>query len=199
MKSLFFVSLLALCCNPAKLKTDETKHTGTIDPSAYWEPVGIMPDENCMQVNIGDKVCNFRLEDQNGDVWDLYSHKGDIIVLDISAAWCYPCNVAADSAQALQNSYARDNVQIVTVLVDGYNGGIEPMDDEIQRWVSEHNIDTSPVLKGSREKMLDPAGINGYILNAFPTYFYIDRDLTLYDAHIGFGDDYIRLKIEEKL
>ena len=47
--------------------------------------------------------------------------------------------------------------------------------------------------------MLDPAGINGYILNAFPTYFYIDRDLTLYDAHIGFGDDYIRLKIEEKL
>jgi peroxiredoxin len=199
MKSLFFISLLTLCCNPAELKTEVSKHTGSPDPSENWEPIGIMPTEDCMQVNIGDKVCNFRLEDQNGEVWDLYSHKGDIIVLDISAAWCYPCNVAAASAQALQDSYAKDNVQIVTVLVDGYIGATEPTSDEIQRWTSEHNIQTSPVLRGSREKMLDPSGQNGYILSAFPTYYYIDRDMRLYDAHIGFGDEYVRLKIEEKL
>lgn len=199
MKSLFFVSLLALCCNPAKLKTEESKHTGVIDPSENWDPVGIMPSEDCMQINIGDKVCNFRLEDQNGSVWDLYSHEGDIIVLDISAGWCYPCNVAADSVQALQDSYAKDNVQIVTVLVDGYIGASEPTDDEIQRWTNEHNIQTAPVLKGARENMLDPTGQNGYILSAFPTYYYIDRDMRLYDAHIGFGDEYVRLKIEDKL
>ncbi len=156
MKSLFFISLLTLCCNPAELKTEVSKHTGSPDPSENWEPIGIMPTEDCMQVNIGDKVCNFRLEDQNGEVWDLYSHKGDIIVLDISAAWCYPCNVAAASAQALQDSYAKDNVQIVTVLVDGYIGATEPTSDEIQRWTSEHNIQTSPVLRGPRKRLFSP-------------------------------------------
>jgi hypothetical protein len=199
MKSLFFVSLLAICCNPAELKTDQSEHTGNLETTEPLFPVGMIPDDSCAQINIGDKVCNFRLKDQNGEVWDLYSHKGDIIVLDLSAGWCYPCNLAADSVQAMQESYERDNVQIVTVLVDGYVGSNEPTEDEINRWVSEHNIETAPVLQGSRPKMLDPAGEKGYILSAFPTYFYIDRDMILYDAHIGFGDEYVRQKIEDKL
>ena len=50
-----------------------------------------------------------------------------------------------------------------------------------------------------REKMFDPAAIEGYSLSAFPTYIYIGRDMKFYSGHVGFNDEYARQKIEEGL
>ena len=45
----------------------------------------------------------------------------------------------------------------------------------------------------------DPTGIEGYVLGAFPTYLYLDRDMKFYAGHVGFSDEYVREKIEEGL
>ena len=207
MKTLFFIAALLISCKAAELKTK----TGKVDTAAAaaaedLEPVGVIPADDCQQIDIGDKACNFRLKDQNGKTWDLYDHAGDVIMLDFSAYWCYPCQMAADHTQALQDEYATDGVQIVTILIDGPTAGLEPSEYDINQWVSSHNITTAPVLQGSREKMLDSQdgsvaipGQTGYLLNAYPTYIYIGRDLKFYAGHVGYSEEYVKQKIQEGL
>ena len=197
MKTLFFAFFMALGCKPSKLETTKNTHTGEVLVIEELEPVGMLPADDCQQIDLGDKACNFRLSDQNGDTWDLYEHAGQIIVLDFSAFWCYPCQMAAQHSQSIQDSYS--NVQMVTVLIDGNTAGLEPTEDEINQWVQMNGITSAPVLMGSREKMFDPAGIAGYSLSGFPTYLYIDKEMKFYAGHTGFSEEYVRLKIEEGL
>ena len=84
--------------------------------------------------------------------------------------------------------------------------GEEPTEYDIDTWVNDHSVTTAPVLRGSKEKMIDPQdgsvpepGTTGYLLAAYPTYIYIGKDLKFYSGHVGFSEEYIRLKIEEGL
>ena len=199
------IGLIAVACGPSKLEIDK-KDTGPEVPEVPLDPVGVIPADDCQQIDIGDKACNFRLTDQNGETWDLYQHTGNIIVLDFSADWCYPCQLAADYTQAMQDEFADEGVQVVTVLLDGSTPGVEPTEQEIQQWVNLHGMTSAPVLQGSRAKMLDSQdgtvaepGVTGYLLNGFPTYIYIDKDMKFYAGHVGFSEDYMRQKIQEGL
>jgi thiol-disulfide isomerase/thioredoxin len=197
MKTLFFILVSLIGCKPSELETIENVNAHTGEAEIVLEPVGVIPADDCQQIALGDKACNFRLTDQDGNTWDLYQHEGDVIVLDFSAFWCYPCQMAAEHSQDIQDSYT--DVQMVTILIDGNTPGLEPTEEEVNQWSTNHGITTAPVLKGSREKMFDPAAIEGYSLSGFPTYLYIDKELKFYAGHTGFNDEYTRLKIEEGL
>jgi len=210
MKSLFFVLGMLFACEPTPVELKDqngdefqigaSDHTGSHNTQEEeLDPVGVIPESDCQHINVGDKACNFRLSDQNGETWDLYSHAGDVVLLDFSTVWCPPCQAAGHYTQALQDDYDSEGVQIVTILIDGATGGVEPTEAEIDEWVTSHAITTAPVLQGSRDKMLDPTAIDGYSLGAYPTYIYIDRNMNFYGGHAGFSDEYVRQKIEEGL
>ena len=80
MKKLFFLLgvLVVVSCQPAKLETKQ-KDTGESFTYTPPPPVGVMPADDCRQIDIGDKACNFALLDQNGDIWELYKHEGKVI------------------------------------------------------------------------------------------------------------------------
>ena len=211
MKTLFFILVMMAGCSckptpvdigasdpdPTIGADDHTGSRGTNEEEL--DPVGVIAASDCQHIDIGDKACNFRLSDQSGDTWDLYSHKGDVILLDFSTLWCPPCQAAGHYMQALHDDYADDGVQIVTVLMDGFGNGIPPTEAEVDQWVTEHSVTTAPVLRGSRDKMFDPTGVGGYSIGSYPTYLYIGRDMTFYAGHAGFNDEYVRQKIEEGL
>lgn len=194
MKKLYFIAALLVGC-AAELQTESISDI----EEEILEPVGIIPNSDCRHIDIGDKPCNFRLLNHDGEVWDLYSHKGDVIVIDFSTMWCGPCQNAGHFAQPLQDEYDEEGFQFVTILIDGYMSGIEPTEEEIDEWVVSHEITSSPVLMGSREKMFDPASIEGYAISGFPTYIYIDRDMKFYDGHTGFSEEYTKQLIEQGL
>jgi len=198
MKTLFFALLLVMGCEPDKKPNQDTA-AETTPPVEVRQPDGVIAGLDCRHISIGDKACNFILLDQNEEIWELYEHDGDVIVLDFSTVWCGPCQIAGHYTQVLQDDYQSQGVQIVTVLIDGYIAGTEPTTEEIAEWVTSHNIVTAPVLQGSREKMFDSDGIVGYIIGAYPTYVYIGRDMKFYKAHVGFSDEYVRQTIEEGL
>jgi thiol-disulfide isomerase/thioredoxin len=207
MKTLFFMLAFLIGCQPTKVNgIDQGEqiigaddHTGSHGVGEAIKPTGVLAAPDCQHIDMGDKACNFRLVDQNGDVWSLYDHEGDVIVLDFSAVWCPPCQAAGMYSQDIQNDYDSEGVQVVTMLIDGHDYDVEPTIAEIEEWTSGHNITTAPVLQGSRDKMLDPTGEAGYALSGFPTYIYIGRDMTFYAGHVGFSDEYVRQKIEEGL
>ena len=155
---------MLVCCKPAEVMledgTDSSSQIETQvgEPEVPREPVGVIAAEDCQQINMGDKACDFRLTHQNGEVWSLYDYEGDIVLLDFSTVWCPPCQAAGHSTQPLQDAYSAEGVRIVTILIDGAQNGVEPSEEEINTWVSGHNITTAPVLRGSRDKMMDPSG-----------------------------------------
>ena len=155
---------------------------------------GVNEREDCDQAAIGSNVCDLVLLDQNEDIWRLYDHAGKVIVIDISTVWCYPCQVAGHHAQPIQDDYG-DDVVFATILVEGPTA--EPATQEdVQQWVEEHNVTTAPVLQGSREYVVDTAGITGYLVGGFPTYVYIDQDLKIHTGHVGFNEEHVRLTLD---
>lgn len=206
MKTLFFVLATLSACGPSKVDikdgaVDQVNHTGAPAESDTLEPVGVIAAEDCQQIDRGDKACNFRLTNQHGETWDLYSHEGKVILLDFSTVWCYPCQMAGQYVQSIQDDYEDEGFEFVTVLIDGAQSGYEPSPAEVDQWVTDHSITSAPVLQGSRDKMLDSTGVGteGYLLGAFPTYIYIGRDMKFYSAHVGFSEDYVRQQIEQGL
>ena len=96
-----------------------------------------------------------------------------------------------------QDEYG-DDFLFVTILIDGTITGVPPTKEEVDEWVSVHNITTSPVLYGDRT-LLDQTGETGYRIGGFPTYVFIDKNLKIHVGTVGFSDSYIRSVIEELL
>ena len=86
----------------------------------------------------------------------------------------------------------------MTILIDGAISGVPPTKEEVDEWVSVHNITTSPVLYGDRT-LLDQTGAEGYRIGGYPTYVFLDKNLQIHVGTVGFNELYIRSVIEELL
>ena len=193
MSNILFFLLLLGC--PAELNVDSVSDSGDKYSNPEPPPVfGVDEKDDCDQKAVGSNVCNLKLYDQNGDIWELYEHKGKVVVLDFSTSWCYPCQLAGMHAQPLYDHYG-GSVEFVTILVDGFTHSIPPTDDEISSWVDNHNITTAPILKGSREYVMDQSGVTGYLVGGFPTYVFIDKNMKIHSGAVGFNEEYIRTTI----
>jgi len=183
-------------CAPSKLKVEEGdvgNFPESIDTNSESESpteFGVIEEDDCDQTALGSSVCNLVLYDQNENIWQLYDHAGKIVVLDFSTAWCYPCQVAGMSTQAIQDDYAGD-VVFATLLIEGITGSPTTHED-VLTWTQEHNITNAPILRASRDYVMDPEGITGYLVGGYPTYVYIDRNMKIATAHVGFTEEYVR-------
>ena len=168
-----------------------------VDDSGVEEVVlGFHADSNCSQIP-GQRICNLALKDQNDKVWQLYSLKGNVILLDFSAMWCSPCQSAAATIQKTQDDYESKGFKYVTILVDDPAGESIGLYD-VQAWVDNYGISTATVLQGNRE-LVDYDAIEGYPLASWPTFVFVDRGLNIYYGMYGFNEEFIRSKIEEML
>jgi len=171
---------------------DQTQEE-VFDPSTV--ELGIQSGD-CVQ-HLGKRPCDIVLKDQNGDYFRLYDHEGDVILLDFSAGWCAPCKTAAATVQETQDRYGEYGFLYVTILIedDQSNSTTQSFASE---WAETYNIETAPVLQGSRE-LLDTPGINGYNLAGWPTFYVIDREMQLDSGLRGFNEEWIKFHIEQLL
>ena len=189
----YLLFILAGCPAPLQVDKSSVRDSTAIEP-IIPDQLGIIKTDSCDQENIGSSVCNLIFYDQNKDIWQLYDHEGKVVILDFSTVWCAPCQYAGHYVQPIQDEYGND-LEFVTVLVDGATGQ-PPTEDEINEWVTSHNITTAPVLYADRTVM-DPTGVNGYLVGGFPTYVFLDKDLKIHSGAVGFNEEYVRSVIEE--
>jgi len=141
----------------------------------------------------GDHPCNVVAVDHNGDEFDLYANYGSLIVLDLSAMWCGPCNSAGAHAQDVQDAYAADDLIYVTVLVENQHG-VPPSEADIDQWASAYGNTTSPVIPGNRGMLTSGGGT--WELTSWPTFFYIDREMVIRDVDKGYSSAEVIYSIE---
>jgi len=184
---------LVLGCTPA-LQTEEIS---TYDTEVEEEIVfGIQTDGVCGHA-VGDEICDLVLKDQNDDVWHLYDLEGDIILIDFSAMWCGPCQSAATTVQEIQDFYNTEGFQYITILIDDTSGDTVEL-DEVQFWADTFGIDTQPVLQGNRD-LVDGDPSLGYPISSWPTFVFVDRDLSIFWGIYGYSEEYLKMVIEDML
>ena len=183
------MGLLTACsaCGPAELKT-ETAAPADPYPFAVWE--------DCSQVAL-DHPCNFTLKDQNDEDVSLYDFYGSTIVLDLSAMWCGPCQIAARDVQATVERFADHDVRYISVLIDNQQGE-RPTLADAQTWANTFGITSEPVLQGSRD-ILNADPTQGWPLGSWPTFVLITSDMKILLFQAGYNQQLLDILIEDTI
>ena len=144
--------------------------------------------------SLGNVACNFTMIDQNGNQVDLYSFHGKIIILDLSAMWCGPCQYAALDTENTVKKYGAENIVYITVLIENTSGQPPSLQD-LTKWSETFGIVDSPVLAGSRQWLND----SGYALSGWPTFYFISEDMIITEYQRGYGKINVDRAIEDLL
>ena len=155
----------------------QTPRTG-LEASGFG--IGETPPDMCMKDQFGNDV----------SLWQFY---GQVILLDISAEWCAPCQELATEVDHTWKDYEDQGFMYLTILTEDLSSQI-PSVEVLEKWASDFSV-TAPVLSDSEgyRTQLVPTG-------AYPRLILIDRTMEVtIDNVTPANDENIRAKIEEAL
>jgi len=119
------------------------------------------------------KAQNFSLKTGDGKTYELFQHKGKVIVVNFWATWCGPCRKEIPDFIEVYKKYKDQGVEIVGVSLDKDGWA------KVTPFVKQNNINYPVVLD------------NGAVASTFgkiqfiPTTFIIDPSGNIVDEHTG--------------
>ena len=112
---------------------------------------------------LNKKATDFSLETLAGEAFTLSAMRGKVLLLDVGASWCGPCNDAIPQIKTIYDQFNKvDNVAIW-----GINDGETP--EQVQRFLEEHQPPWSILL--DRRKQVRKA----YQIRGIPFFILIDK------------------------
>lgn len=125
-------------------------------------------------VSIGSRAPSFRVMNlATGDSVGLDQFRGDVVLLNIWATWCGPCEQEMPSMERLHQELGPEGLKIIAVSID------EGDPDGVRRWVAERKL-TFQVLwnrTGDIQRIYQTTGV--------PESFVIDRHGVIVKKIIG--------------
>lgn len=135
----------------------------------------------------GHVVPNWSMTDQFGQDLQFHQFYGMVVIVDVSAGWCGPCNQAAGVAEDFYVEHQGDGVLLVHLMIEDWYGN--PSDvDFLGEWSDSHGLSFPVVLEeeGVYEALYDQGYIDG-----IPAYFVYDRGMVLRDTWSGHVSEYM--------
>jgi cytochrome c biogenesis protein CcmG, thiol:disulfide interchange protein DsbE len=143
------------------------------------------------EVEVGRRVPDFSASSLKGQAVSLAELRGEVVLLNVWATWCFPCRREMPSFEALYREHGRDGLRIVGVSIDG--AGAER---DVKEFLHEYGI--------TFDILLDPGQriTRTFRTTGVPETFLIGRDGVLVKHWIGRIDGHsegIRAPIRDAL
>jgi peroxiredoxin len=110
---------------------------------------------------------------EGGDTVSVRDFRGQVVLLNIWATWCAPCEQEMPSLQRLQEELGPQGLRIAAVSID------QGSPESVRKWIDERRL-TFPVLhdrSGRIQQIFQTTGV--------PESFVLDRDGTIVKKVIG--------------
>ena len=122
----------------------------------------------------GAHAPNFGAESlATGDTVRLSDFKGQVVLLNIWATWCGPCESEMPSIQRLYEEMKPEGLKVVAVSID------RAAPEAVKKWLDERHL-TFPVFQDASGRIQDT-----YQTTGVPETFVIDRDGVIVKKLIG--------------
>ena len=116
-------------------------------------------------------------------------------MIDFSVMWCAPCASAGKNSQSVYDSNKDIGLVYITVLLENFKGEA-PEKSDIKKWKNEHSVKDAPVYGGSRS-LINSVPEEGYPVRAWPTFYFLDKDLTILYINEGYSKESLSYYIKD--
>ena len=112
---------------------------------------------------LNKKATDFRLKTLEGETYSLSAMAGKVVLLDVGASWCGPCNISIPEVKTVYKHFSKND----DVVIWGINDGETP--EQVRKSLDEHQ-QPWPVLL-DRNQQLKKA----YQIKGIPFFIVIDK------------------------
>ena len=120
--------------------------------------------KNYLSKKINEKAADFRLQTWNGESYTLSDMSGKVVMLDVGASWCGPCNMAIPHIKTVYKHFSKSD----DVVILGINDGETPQ--KVRKSLDEHQPPWPVLLDPTREVA------KAYKVRAIPKFIFIDKN-----------------------
>jgi len=134
-------------------------------------------------LKIGDMAPEFTVTGPQGETVKLSDLRGKIVVVDISATWCGPCQAAMPNNDRIARTYLDQGVVFMGVTASDTKAAYDG-------WVKRNSPKYAFTMyfdPAARDGWDESVFRNGYKVRGFPTMFIIDREGRIADIVSGGG------------
>ena len=129
------------------------------------------------------KAPDFTLVSLEGDWVTLSNLRGNVILLNFWATWCYPCKMEIPDLNKLQEKYQDKGFEVVGITLT--SGSPEQISKFAENWGMNYKILTD--IEGNETEIVTNTygQATGAPISGVPTSFIIDRDGYIVKTYIG--------------
>ena len=188
MFRVFLLFLFLVGCEPTVVDFELASDTNNNEEIIEFDDCGY---------EVGYHSCNFTFLNEEGEEVSLYDFYGKTIVLDFSTMWCYYCQQAAYEIPETLELFENDDIVYMTLLVENWSG-LTPTQEDLGEWVDHFELN-SPVLASPREEIIDTTSVSGFNVTAWPTFFFIDKEMVINTYISGYSQTMINSAVASSL